>query len=663
MPPSQYGPLIPRIGDEPLVASAWEHFVQNHAMPTLGVRKVVLDSWRRCQKESVDPGSQRAPGATRQRVHQLTQQNRDLCDAARPVLGSLRDLLRECGSLIMLTDPHGTILLLVGENRVRTAGEGINLAIGGDWNEAVIGTNAIGTAIAMRTPVQIHACEHFCLDVKRWTCAAAPVHDPVSGVLLGVINVSGVKETFHGHTLGLVMSSARLIAGEIAHQDAVRQSRLLSCSMDFFTRYGSDGLVLCDCRGRIIRTSGPLPHAGGAQDDLPSWVPGEQLDGLQLSQAQASKLRRHPGWLKPEWRHLVRDQDETLGTLLVIPAAAAGFRAGPSPGANAHSPIEDAFADILGHSEILERTKARARRIAMLDLPVLLEGETGAGKELFARALHCTSQWRGGPFVALNCGALTRDLLASELFGYVEGAFTGARRGGLPGKFEQADGGTMFLDEIGEMPLEMQPHLLRVLQDGIVVRLGDTRERRVSVRLIAASNRDLRREIAEGRFREDLYHRLCAVSLQLPPLRDRPDDIETIVGHLNVKLAEKYGCKPKTWGAAVSQALLGYHWPGNIRELRNVFEAAFALSDDDVIDPSVLPPAIARAAEIPAGEVSGGRSAGSLSLSRLADLEKRAILDAVDQSCQNMAAAARMLGISRSTLYTKLAAIRTSDDP
>ncbi len=307
-----------------------------------------------------------------------------------------------------------------------------------------------------------------------------------------------------------------------------------------------------------------------------------------------------------------------------------------------------------GPARCWRRPSTRAR-IAPLDLPVLLLGETGAGKELFARALHRAGNHPEGPFIAVNCGAFTRELLASELFGYTDGAFTGARRGGLAGKFEQADGGTLFLDEVGEMPLEMQPHLLRVLQDGVVVRLGDTRERRVSVRIVAATNRDLQKEIAAGRFREDLYHRLCVVSLLLPPLRDRPGDIEAIIAHLNSKLARKYGCAPKQPEPAVWQALLRYRWPGNIRELQNVFEVMFALSEGHIIDTSLLPPSIA---QTPKDSVSTSTSMAAPP-GRLEEMERQAILDAIANSHGNMSMAARTLGISRSTLYVKLAAIQS----
>jgi transcriptional regulator of acetoin/glycerol metabolism len=658
MPFSQSGVLIPRSGDDPVVASAWERFLQHQPLTGEGVRSVVLASWQRCRSEAVDPARHSAPGAAAERFRQLQLQNRDLCGAARPALDSLRDILRECGTLIMLCDPGGTILQLNGETRARGVGEKVNLATGGCWNEDVIGTNAIGTAIATGAPVQIHASEHFCLDVKRWTCAAAPVLDPFTRSLLGVVDVSGVKETFHGHTLGLVVTAARQIEGELARLDVALHERLLARAIDHFIRYASDFVVLVDSRGRIVRTSGNAQAVREMHDvRLPLLQTGSQVPGLNLAPSDAERCCQRADWLRPEWLHLVKDHDATLGTMLVIPLGAQRNRitVSPLPTATMTLAGNDPFGEVIGASEVLAATKARARRIAPLDLPVLLLGETGAGKELFARALHRAGNRVEGPFVAVNCGALTRELLASELFGYIEGAFTGARRGGLPGKFEQADGGTLFLDEIGEMPLDMQPHLLRVLQDGVVVRLGDTRERRVSVRVIAATNRDLQNESAAGRFREDLYHRLCAVILQLPPLRDRPGDIEAIVEHLNGKLARKYGCAPKRLEPAVYHALLSYRWPGNIRELQNAFEVMFALSEGDVIDISLLPPSIEQARSSLPISTSTPTPASSV---RLDEMERQAILGAIANAHGNISMAARTLGISRSTLYVKLATIR-----
>ncbi|EKZ99578.1 sigma-54-dependent Fis family transcriptional regulator [Cupriavidus metallidurans] len=661
MPFTHYGTLVPRISDEPVVASAWERFLRDHPHHPHegdGVRRVVLASWQRCRSEAVDPTLHSAPGAADDRLRQLRTQNRDLCDAAGPALEGLRDILRECGTLIMLSDTDGTILQLNGSTRVRSVGEEVNLAMGGCWSEEVIGTNAIGTAIATVAPVQIHASEHFCWDVKRWTCAAAPILDPFGRHLLGVVDVSGVKESFHGHTLGLVVAAARQIESELARRDVAMHERLLARSIDDFVRYASDFVVLADFRGRVVRINGHSQAAGDAHGVRFALETGSAIPGLDLTQTEVDQIRQRPGWLRPEWLHTVKDREGLLGTMLVIPLAARPGRTSISlPAAPTAVTTDDPFTEIIGESEILAATKARARRIASLDLPVLLVGETGAGKELFARALHRSGKRPDGPFVAVNCGALTRELLASELFGYAEGAFTGARRGGHPGKFEQAAGGTLFLDEIGEMPLDMQPHLLRVLQDGVVVRLGDTRERQVSVRLVAATNRDLQKEIAAGRFREDLYHRLCAVSLQLPALRDRPGDIESIVNHLNHKLARKYGCPPKRIEPSVYQTLVRYRWPGNIRELQNVFEVMFALGENNGIDVSMLSSLVESG---PAGDATALAPIPiSAASGRLDDLERQAILAAINDARGNLSRAARTLGISRSTLYVKLAAIRT----
>ncbi|NML28386.1 sigma-54-dependent Fis family transcriptional regulator [Zoogloea dura] len=659
MTPSS-NPLIPRIGDEKAVATTWERFLADRPVSGGGVRDVVLDSWRRSRQGAVDPALPCAPAADPRKVEQLRQGSGDLYVAARPVLESLRDILCASGTLIMLSDQSGTILDLNGESRARDAGEQINLAAGGRWSEELIGTNAIGTAIATQLPVQIYASEHYCIDVKHWTCAAAPILDPMGRTLLGVVDVSGVKETFHGHTLGLVIAAAKQIEAVLARRDYERHGRLLAHTADSFTRYANDCVVLFDHLGRVVKTGGSVQLAREAFGVRLPFEVGGRVAALDISLPADERQRQTPAWLRGEWLHPVDTREGVLGSLLVIPVGARARPTthlpsrGEAPGA---CPGVDHFADIIGTSQAITVAKARARRVAPLDLPVLLLGETGAGKEIFARAIHKASARPNGPFVAVNCGALTRELLASELFGYSEGAFTGARRGGLPGKFEQADGGTLFLDEIGEMPLDMQPHLLRVLQDGVVVRLGDTRERKVAVRIIAATNRDLQADAGAGRFREDLFHRLCVVSLSLPALRERPDDIEAILDCLNQRFARKYGCPSKTLDAPVRDQLLRYRWPGNIRELQNVFEAMFALSDGDRIDSSLLPPHIAALPEHLAMPELVSRP--QLASGRLEEMERAAIDAAVAGAGGNLSLAARNLGISRSTLYVKLAAIRS----
>ena len=282
----------------------------------------------------------------------------------------------------------------------------------------------------------------------------------------------------------------------------------------------------------------------------------------------------------------------------------------------------------------------RARQLAGRHVPVLIEGETGTGKELLARAIHDDADGRR-PFIAFNCGAVSRELVAAELFGHVPGAFTGATREGRPGRFELAHQGTLCLDEIGEMPLDLQPVLLRVLEEGVVYRVGDTHPRRISVRLIAMTNRDLRAEVEAGRFRRDLFYRVSVTSITVPPLRERVEDIDLLTEHFNRLLSTRHAVPMCRFGPGVMEALRAHAWPGNVRELRNLVERLLLTCGGETVGLVDLPAEFARAAE---AEPS----------SSLIDAERETILRALQQEKGNLAGAARRLGISRSTIYRKM---------
>lgn len=307
----------------------------------------------------------------------------------------------------------------------------------------------------------------------------------------------------------------------------------------------------------------------------------------------------------------------------------------------------DAFTSIVGASDGLCRAIELARRLAHFDAPVLIHGETGVGKDLFARAIHEAGPRAQAPFVALNCGGLPRELLASELFGYMEGAFTGARRGGMTGKLEAAHGGTLFLDEIAEMPLDLQPFLLRAVEGHEICRLGESRSRKVDFRLVAACNRDLRREASDGRFRSDLYYRISVTTLRVPPLRDRIGDLPTVVEHFASNVADRHGHSVKSFAPDTLAALCRYDWPGNLRELRNVVEAAALLTDGNVVTPQDLPSAVT-AAPPPSLPPSPCAELG------LSKLERDGIAAALEAQHGNLTSVARDLGIARSTLYAKV---------
>ena len=322
------------------------------------------------------------------------------------------------------------------------------------------------------------------------------------------------------------------------------------------------------------------------------------------------------------------------------------------------------FASIVGAGAAITAAKEEAERASRTDSTVLLRGETGTGKELFAHAIHAAGPRRAGPFIKLNCAAVPAELLESELFGYEEGAFTGARRGGKPGKFELAAGGTLFLDEIGDMPLPMQAKLLRVLQEKEVDRLGGTGSRRLDLRLIAATGRNLEEMVGQGTFRADLYYRVNVIPIRIPPLREHPEDLGAIAEAFLARLSADTGEPKRRLSAELLEILRAYPWPGNVRELQNGLERAVAMSPREVLRPEHFPAHLLRfahgarkeatpgAAEAD-GEERSAKAPGSLA-SVKAEAERSAILSALAAVGGNRTRAAELLRIHRVKLHEKI---------
>lgn len=311
------------------------------------------------------------------------------------------------------------------------------------------------------------------------------------------------------------------------------------------------------------------------------------------------------------------------------------------------------FGDLIGHDSGIAALVKMGRKAASCDLPVLITGETGTGKEIFARAIHGESGRVGLPFIAVNCGAIPEKLVESTLFGHEKGAFTGAVAR-APGKFQEANGGTIFLDEIGELPLEAQVKLLRVLQQKEVEPVGAARAVPVDVRVISATNRKLQQEVREGRFREDLYFRLNIIHIDMPPLRERKGDIEALARHFIERFCASHKAMPKTMNASSLARLQSYSWPGNVRELENVISRAMAMCEDEIVRPedfSFMPPG--------SPQEFAGRTALSILDDHgvpkpLAEMEREIMVLALAHHGGNMAKTARSLGIAKSTLYARL---------
>lgn len=626
---------------------AWERFVTGEPL-LASVPKLLLASWQRSQRCGVEPHSRQAPlSACGDRFEQLRRRNADLLWAAQGLLVTSAHLLAHSGSIMLLTDPKGVVLEVIGDMRTREVGQHVHLAEGGEWGEGVIGTNGIGTALAMRAPAQVHAAEHFCEGIKSWTCAGAPVFLPGTQQILGVVDISGPPSTYQRSSLVLAVTAARQIEAVLAERAGRERIHLLEACL----RFSSDAaaMMVLDRHGQLIRSVGSLP---GAELRL-----GTRLPGIEPGRPVEEWARCLPEGLRPEWLHPVSADGTAVGALLVVPRPPRGVKATqPSAGAVCHrgsaagnEPSRSAFGDLVGHSQVLREAIDRARQLSARRVAVLIQGETGVGKELFARAIHGDEQ-RGGPFVTFNCGAATKELIGSELFGHVRGAFTGATSEGRAGRFELAHGGTLCLDEIGELPLELQPVLLRVQEEGVVYRLGEAKPRRVDVRLLAMTNRDLLEDVESGRFRRDLYHRISVTRIRVPPLRERGLDIELLAEHFNRSLAERHGLASRSFGPDVMALLRAYSWPGNVRELRNVVESLLLTSNEDQVRCDELPEELLAAVAVR----GDGPAVPAAPATNLEEAERLTIVRAVQNVHGNLAQAARALGISRSTLYRKI---------
>ena len=638
---------------ERLVTEAWERFVTGLPLEETSISKFVLSSWERSRRGGVAPGARLAPMSVNgDALEQLRRKNHDFLWAAQGLVLATSHLMERSGSMMLLTDPYGVILQVAGDRATVEAGKDIHLVEGGNWNEAVVGTNGIGTTLAMRLPAQVHGAEHFCEGIKRWTCAAAPVFFPGTEQILGVVDISGPPATYQANSLVLAVAAARQIEAMLAERISREHSQLLDACLKMGNGGDYLAMVVLDASAQLIHITGSLP---GGMMRL-----GAHLPGLEPGRPVEDWARRLPGGLRPEWLHPVRVNGRTIGALLLVPRSPRGAgtdrRTEGLPASSASGlkgqfdrelPVPS-FASLVGESPVLQSAIARARQLSGRRVAVLIQGETGVGKELFAREIH-GEESSNGPFISFNCGATTKELIASELFGHVRGAYTGATNEGRAGRFELAHGGTLCLDEIGELPLELQPVLLRALEEGVVYRLGEAKPRRVDVRLLAMTNRNLMEEVEAGRFRRDLYHRVCVTRIIVPPLRVRGHDIELLIEHFNRSLAERHHTTTRGFGPKVMAILRAYPWPGNVRELRNVVEGLLLTSSDDQVHVGELPEEM----HLPVGGDDTDEVAAA-PVTSLEDTERQAVVCALASVHGNLTQAARVLGVSRSTLYRKV---------
>lgn len=667
------------------IARCKEQFAHHHADPLKNpyLRKEVAESWIRSKGYGVHPRTTYENYClTEEELEQVREGNDRLIQVAQPLISNYLELASKYGHSLELFDPSGVFLLGIHINRSRSP----VLAV--VWNESTTGTTSHGLATYLKKPIQLIGPENY-LDIwHNYICSAAPILNEEQEVLgaLALIQDFGDKPwektsmKLHVHSLGWVSSLALAIENQLKLKNSYDSLREVNRSLRKATgtlkvtlEFIDEGVVTIDPDGTIL---GSNHEAGRIFSVAYDQMQGANIRDFLPPKSALMEMVAHTKAVDYMEEYIVVGQEEKPYLVSIKPVIKqegseldfAILRFNHSDKINALVNSRSGaiakfnFSDIVGPSECMNKAKSLACRFAKSRENVLLLGESGTGKELFAQAIH--NQCRaGGPFIAVNCAAMPRNLIESELFGYESGAFTGAEKNGRPGKIELANGGTLFLDEIGDMPFELQAVILRVLQDKMVMRLGGRNYRQVNFRLITATNQKLQTLIRERKFREDLYFRLSVLTIDIPPLRDRGYDIAVLAEHFMKNYAARMGWPVPGISPEAREKILEYNWPGNVRQLENAITYAVNLAEDRMIDLQHLPRELWEKSEAGTGFDNGwaerGKSQAPVEnkvdeLFSLKDSEKMVIQKALARTGNSVAIASKLLRISKTTLYRKM---------
>jgi len=648
----------------------WKAFIGGKNQ-TYGLRPQILESWVRCQQAGVNPYNNSIHSRLEiPDLRKMLTEKQELIKIAKPIMSNLYQFVQGTGFVVVLTDEHGYIMELFGDEDTINNPMTNNFFQGASWCEELAGTNAIGTALAIQAPIQVSGGEHYCQKHHCLTCSAAPIFDNC-GRVMGILDMSGASAGSHLHTLGMVVAATEAIMAQL---DIRRKNQELALSNNRLTNIFntmSDGVLMVDEGGIVNQLN---PAAKRILNRTEKEVLGLSIDRIFGGKASITKqmLSSKEAYEDIEimvdtkkctfhclatGEPLTDEQGKVIGGVIIL-RPIEQIQNLVNRFCGNHATLQ--FRDIIGESVEIREAVRVASLAANTSATILLQGESGTGKEIFVQAIHNRSEGRNGPFVALNSGVIPRELIGSELFGYVEGAFTGAKRGGKPGKFELASGGTLFLDEIGDMPLEQQVALLRVLQEKSVTRIGSDKVIPVNVRVICATNKNLLQEVERGTFRQDLYYRLNVISITVPPLRNRITDIPLLFKHFLGKIGRDRGLKFHA-DSEVLECLEQFDWPGNVRELQNVAERAVSLTESEVISLEHLPTEIYMPQKPEHNSLSLALSPTSMgSIGRrqrqqlFGEIERQRIVVCLAKSGGNVSVVAQELGISRNTLYRKM---------
>ncbi|WP_024303002.1 sigma-54-dependent Fis family transcriptional regulator [Pseudogulbenkiania sp. MAI-1] len=610
---------------------------------------LIKRSWARCVHDyGLDPAERRrARILTAHELRDHREQSEDFLHVARAGMEQLYKRVSSLGYVLLLTDAQGVTIDYIGNDALEKDLKQAGLYLGADWNEEHAGTCAVGTCIVEQTPLTCHRSDHFDATHISLSCNSAPLFQP-DGEFMGVLDVSMLASPQARESQHLALHLTLLYAQLIEDANFLRHfanrwilrlgtaAALVDVCGELMLAFDADGVV-------VGANSGARKRLGRAGQDDAGLIGHLLTDIFRCTMDDIRQLTRTPALgdaaLLSTFDHAIFHASVTPPRITPRPAVSASARdSTPLPAC----PALDRLA---GDDRQMQRILEQSKRLVNKGVNILIHGETGTGKEVFARALHESSERSARPFVAVNCAAIPDTLIESELFGYAPGTFTGARSKGMKGLIQQSDKGTLFLDEIGDMPLHLQTRLLRVLSEREVLPLGADKPVRVELTVVAASHRDLRKLIAAGQFREDLYYRLCGATLFLPPLRERQDK-RYLIERVFAEEAAQSGQSPVLADEALA-CLLDYPWPGNVRQLRNVLRFALALSDGVSVEIGDLPHELVEGGAL----VEAAAPAVPPPTPMPEQDEGGALLAALKRHKWNVTAVAAELGICRATVY------------
>jgi len=656
---------------------AWRQFMETGQVAP-SVRQSVAESWRRSKEAGVDPNMGTFPNVSPEDLKARQEGHGELTGRMSTTLKNLDQNLSTSGVVIALFDETGCMLSCEGDSTLIGYAAGMCLGPGAQLSEDAAGTNAVALVLATGQPSLCWSPEHYCLRLHHLNSASAPVYGR-GGRVLGVLGLFALAGSSQApHLLALVMeavNSARYRSRTKHLTEWLKQH--YQPITDLFGA-SSGAMAVISMRGYVKQINPaalklldissakeldkPIDQIVRSSPPLSDWLSGDRpFKGERIEMTTQSDTFA----LRIDGRSLRDPLGQRLGTMIVFHSREAL----PEVRASDRSPsAKFTFNDICGESEAIARARAAAKQVAETSVSVLLEGESGTGKEMFAQAIHNASDRRNGPFVAVNCAAIPSELIESELFGYTPGAFTGARREGMTGKFEAAHEGTIFLDEICETSLAMQSEILRVLENRTIVRVGEHEEIPVDIRIIAATNRKLVEEVENGNLREDLYYRLSVAKIGLPSLVERVSDIPMLVESFIEQFNQGMGRNVRQITERVMNAFMSYRWPGNVRELRNTIEHAVMAAGGETIEWEHLPEELAQsllykgAGYVRRDDPLLDQKKGLEKMSQgLRSGAKELYLKALKLADGNRTRAAEILGVGRSTVYRKLAEIEADE--